>query len=285
MERKSLVLTFILLSIFASISLKSASSIFSASGHLLISEVQISGSSSTDEFVEIYNPTGISVDMTGWRLTKSSSTGTEANLVASLSGTLVSGQHLLIAHPDYDGAVSPDILYSAASNSIPSNGAVSLYSDAGTTLVDQVGFGSGVIFETQSVDNPQPDGSAQRTPQDSDTDNNFTDFTLALLSDPQNSASQSATPTEESSPTPTETPTESPTSTPIEVPTETPTQIPTQTPTQTPEPEHDDKEDNETHHNYKRHHPKKSHKKCTVRFEERRFGRFKFYSPRLVWED
>lgn len=244
MDKKSLYLFTALFTIFSIFALNSAQVIKSATTHLVISEVQIAGFNATDEFVEIYNPTSTEVDLAGWRLTRSTSTGTEANLVASMSGTIAAGKHLLVAHPDYLGGVTPDVLYSAASNNIASNGAVNLYSDGGVTLVDRLGFGTGVDFETQSVDNPTASGSAERNPKDEDTDNNFNDFDLRTVSDPQNSQSIVVTSTPSASPsassssepsataTATATPTES--ALPSVEPSSTPTTVPTATATSTP---------------------------------------------------
>lgn len=56
--------------------------------HVVISEVQVGGSTANDEFVELYNPTSSPITMSGWRLTKKASTGTKYNLVSSLNGTM-----------------------------------------------------------------------------------------------------------------------------------------------------------------------------------------------------
>src|SRR3990167_11365760 len=64
--------------------------VLSAANHIVISEIQIEGSVADNEFVELYNPTGDPVDLTGWRLarrTASAITDTN-NLVASMSGTI-----------------------------------------------------------------------------------------------------------------------------------------------------------------------------------------------------
>ena len=46
-----------------------ATNVFSATAsHVVISEIQIAGGNSNDEFVELYNPTNASVNLTGWRL-------------------------------------------------------------------------------------------------------------------------------------------------------------------------------------------------------------------------
>lgn len=241
--------------------------------HVVISEVQIAGNSfdpPTDEFVELYNPTDTDIVMSGWRLTRKNSVGTEANLVLTLSGTIPAHGYFLIGHgTGYNGATTLDVNYSAPSNALGNNYVVLLYSDAGVTLVDKVGFSEAVDFETTVFGtNPASNGSIERKANSSstsdsmaplgsdetagngeDSDNNANDFVQRTVSDPQNSDSSTETPPEPSptstptetptptvtpTPTPTETPT--PTLTPTESPTPTPTESPTPTPTESPTP-------------------------------------------------
>jgi hypothetical protein len=218
--------------------------------HIVISEVQITGGTPDDEFVELYNPTGNDVLLDGWRLTRKNSSGTEANLVASLSGTISAHGYFLIGHgTGYDGAVALNQDYSAASNALTNDFIVLLYSDASVTLVDKVGMEDATDFETAVFpNNPAANGSIERKAKSNsttesmgsggddellgnseDTDNNANDFVLRETSGPQNSESPTETLAEET-PTPTPTPTDEPTATP------TPTDEPTATPTPTTEP-------------------------------------------------
>src|SRR3989338_11292613 len=48
---------------------------------IVISEVQIIGDNASNDFVELYNPTDNSVDLSGWQIRIKSSTGTDASLV------------------------------------------------------------------------------------------------------------------------------------------------------------------------------------------------------------
>ncbi len=231
----------------------------SASDHVLINEVQVTGASADDEFVELFNPTGSVVDLAGWRLTRKTAGGSQSNLISSMSGSIAPGGHLLIAHPGYDGIVLPDIAYSATSSGIAINNTVLLYSDAGTTIVDKVGMGTASDFESVAIANPATDGSISRL-TDTDTGNNSVDFIVNIVSGPQNSLSTTpstpsgtggqATPTPSGSPSPTAAATASasptpstpsgtggqatPTSTPEPSPTSSPTPNPTAAPTSTP---------------------------------------------------
>ncbi len=221
---------------------------FSSATHVVISEVQTDGTTANDEFVELYNPTNAPVNLDGWRLTKrSGSGGSPANLVANMSGTISAHGFFLVVHPLYDGSVVPDLTYSASSSAIAvNNNVVTLYSDAGTTVVDLVGMGTATIFEgSGAAPNPETDGSIERKPGESDplagngtdTDNNANDFVTRNVAEPQNTSSSTEIelePTE--SPTPSPIPTEEPTPTPTIEPTASPTTTPSTTPIPTASP-------------------------------------------------
>lgn len=169
--------------------------------HIVISEVRISGGSgkSTDEFVELYNPTESDIDISGWKitkLTKSASVDDQDDIVSStLSGTIVKARgHLLIAHFDYTivDNINPDVIYQE--NSFSNNNSVVLLNQFGV-IVDMVGWEGAKNFEgaspapTSTVSKP----SIERKPSGAegngyDSDNNGDDFVIAL-STPQNSAS------------------------------------------------------------------------------------------------
>lgn len=234
--------------------LASKSLIFSAAAsHIVISEVQIAGTTASDEFVELYNPTDTDVVMTGWRLSRLTSGGSSANLVTTLDGTIPAHGYFLIADDDYDGSVIRDAGYSTSS-SMASGATVYLFSDAGVTLVDKVGMGASVDPETAATIDPAADASVERKAgmgstsesmgtggddellgNGEDTDDNSMDFVSREVSDPQNSSSFTETPPSPTTfPTMTPTPTVEPTITPSDEPTMTPT--PTEDPTATPMP-------------------------------------------------
>jgi hypothetical protein len=222
--------------------------------HVVISEIQISGTVAGDEFVELYNPTSQTISMTGWRLTRKTASGaTQSNLVASMSGTIAPHGYILIANPSYDGSVLPDLLYSASTSAISADNTVLLYSDAGVTVVDKVAMGLATDKETNTTVNPGAEESIERKPGESDslagngedTDDNSADFQLRTVSEPQNSSSAieplfAPTPTITTTPstTPIVTPSLTPTTTPVPTssPTPTPTEVLTPTPTETPTP-------------------------------------------------
>ena len=222
--------------------------------HIVISEIQISGDGAdpaNDEFVELYNPTNSAVVMTSWRLTRKNSSGTQANLVAALNGTIPAHGYFLIGHgTGYNGSATLDVNYSAPSNALTNNYSVLLYSDAGLTLVDKVAFGTGTDPEgTVFSTNPSANNSIERKANSAstsasmsiggadelagngeDTNNNSADFVARTTSQPQNSSSVEPL---SATNTPTNTLTFTPSSTNTDTPTDTATSLPTDTPTDT----------------------------------------------------
>lgn len=222
----------------------------SVSPNVVISEVQLRATNVDDEFVELYNPSGLAIDLTGWKLTKRTQSGTQSNLVASMSGSIPAKGYFLIASTESAASSSADQLYST--QHLATDNSVTLYGNDGTTIVDLVGLGTATASETAGIDNPVNGGSIERKAQASsttesmgtggsdefsgnglDTDNNSADFVQRAISQPQSSQSTMEPPTV---PTPTNTPTVTPTNTPTPTETITPTMTPTATPTVTNTP-------------------------------------------------
>lgn len=216
-----------------------------ASPDLVISEFRARGpNGSSDEFVELFNPTGGTKNLNGWKINKSNDTGTIDSLYNFTSNIfLASGQHLLLANPAYGGSVRPDIFW-GATDITDLGGIALLHPD--NTIADQVGFGgiSNITPPTPPVFlgyregtplTPQPlsntDQSFERnTGGCTDTDNNIADFTLVNPSTPLNSTTISPLCTGVNTFTPTVTSTHTSTPTTTKTPTTTPTGLPTQTP-------------------------------------------------------
>lgn len=144
---------------------------------IVINEVQIAGSTATDEFIELYNTGSDSTNLSGWRLTKRTVSGNEYNLLASFPQlTIQPGSFFVIGHENFSG--TKQATYST-SQSMASDNTIVLYQDAGETIVDVVGFGTATMNEGAACPNPQESKSAQRIPNGADTNHNASDFLTA----------------------------------------------------------------------------------------------------------
>lgn len=213
---------------------KSIHQVYSTANHLEISQIQIAGTSLSDEFVELYNPTDIAVSLANWKLKRKAASGTEYTLIANLTGSIPAFGYFLAAQTGYDGLVIPDITYTS---SIGSDNTILLYNPNDTIPIDKVGMGIAVDYETKASINPAAGNSIQRINL-FDSDNNFTDFVELSPGNPHNSLSPTVTPTLTATPepTPTSTPLPTPTNIPEPTPSPTVTPSPTPSPTLTPTP-------------------------------------------------
>ncbi|MBI2459575.1 MAG: lamin tail domain-containing protein [Parcubacteria group bacterium] len=177
-----------------------------AGQNILISQIQIGGTTVTDEFVELYNPNDQPINLSGYRLSKktASASSTPVNLLTSFANFYLPGySYYLITHPTgYDDKIAADAVYST-SQSIADNNTIILYSDAGKNIVDKVGYGAASDFETQAVvvinNKLSNNKSIIRKISKGimqDTDNNANDFEIQDTPTPQNANSPKLMPTE-----------------------------------------------------------------------------------------
>jgi len=146
----------------------------SANDHrLIVSEVLVGGAKANHEFVEIYNPSNLAINLKNWRLVKKTASGSEYNLIIFSDTEIDPQEFLVISHPDYQSEVTADFVY-ATSNSIASNNTVML-KNASKEVIDKVGFGMASDFEGEAAPNPEKSKSLSR-PEARDTDNNKNDF-------------------------------------------------------------------------------------------------------------
>jgi len=164
--------------------------------HIVISEVMTGKTGATkDEFIELYNPTDSSISLKGWRLSRKTKSGAEYNLLTSFPEKSIPahGFFLVVHKTDYTGSVTEDAKYSTT-QSIAADNTVILYSDAGQTVVDKVGYGNASDFETAPSSDPGNDKSIEREPLEEegsapcqDTDDNSADFEVRDTPTPMNS--------------------------------------------------------------------------------------------------
>ncbi len=175
------------------------SPVASSSPKILISEISAGTSvSSADEFIELYNPNDVSINLTGWSLKKSlgSSTSSAIDLVSSANfiGIIAPKSFFLIAHENYRGNKLADLVYSTSSQELAyGDNTLSLH-NASSSISDEIYWAN--ISTNGSIErkalsnnvclNAESDGRFLGNGCDTDI---ATDFSARALRDPQNTNS------------------------------------------------------------------------------------------------
>ncbi len=191
--------------------------------HVVISEVYggggNGGSTYKNDFIELYNPTDIAVDLTGWSVQYASVTGSTWNNITILSGTIPAKGYYLVQEAAGTGGTTnlptPDVTGTIAmaggSGKVILCNVITVQSGinpTGANIIDKVGYGTGNNgYETAPTGTALSGGtSAERkansmsTPASMtglgadatagngyDTDNNLADF-IIRAPEPQNSS-------------------------------------------------------------------------------------------------
>jgi len=115
--------------------------------NIVISEFRTSAGSgaATNEYIELYNPTSNWIDISGWEISASNSSGdvqTRATIPAST--ILRAGQYYLVAHTGYVtiNSVSPNLTYGTG---ISDNGGIALL-NLSDQIIDEVGMDLGSAY-------------------------------------------------------------------------------------------------------------------------------------------
>ena len=167
--------------------------------HLVISEIQIGGENVYDEFIELYNPANLEINLDGWDLKRKTESGSESNVLNNIEGVISAyGYFLIIPRANcgddnnencYKKAVVGDDEYTTNSF-FADNNTVLLY-DCNGVLVDRVGWGRAIDFEGEVINlDLENNKSLERKVVGNviqDTDNNKDDFILRDDPLPQNS--------------------------------------------------------------------------------------------------
>ena len=201
----------------------------------VISEFRTRGpNGANDEFIEIYNNSDAVLEVGGWKLRGSSSSGNTTTRLTISAGTRIPsrGHFLAVNSGGYSGSVSGDQIYTSG---IANDGGLAL-TLPDDWIVDQVGLSAGSAYKEGMHLAPLPSDANQsyeRRPggvngSGQDSNDNFSDFQLLTLSDPQN---MSSSPTPGPSPFPSPSPSPSPTVTPTPIPSPSPLPSPSPSPT------------------------------------------------------
>jgi len=181
-----------------------AGTIPNLTNHLVISQIQVAGGTTDDEFIELYNPTAAPVVLSGLSLqyrTNAVSTWTVHVLGGGVANAVPAHGWLLVARTAYDGAVPADeitslsLADSGGAQVILVNGTSALSAcPPQTAVIDKVGWSSANCSEGSAAGLPSANNSILRKPGGAcgngvDTNSNTPDFVSQSPSTPRNSAS------------------------------------------------------------------------------------------------
>ncbi len=151
--------------------------------HPVIAEIQIAGAVAGDDFVKIYNPTPVALDIGGWKLRKKSSTGSDASLREFPVGSTIASDARFTWASDAAGfaqSIGADV---SSTETLSASNSVALF-DASGTQIDAVAWGTGTNQYVEGSPYPQNPVANQVLRRKFaggmvvDTDNNSNDFTL-----------------------------------------------------------------------------------------------------------
>ncbi len=166
-----------------------------------------SGSTYKSDFIELHNNAAAPVSLDGWSVQYNSATGTNANQVTALSGTIPAGGYYLVKQANGTGGTldlpTPDTTGTIAMGAggfkvLLVNTTTALLGNSASNaagIIDYVGCGNATIFETAVAPTPSAVNSVSRKNfGTTDTDNNSLDFTAGAAA-PRNSATTPFIPT------------------------------------------------------------------------------------------
>ena len=151
-------------------------------GHVVINEVSTDGTSGSDEFVELYNASSCAVDLAGWRLDYTSSSGstTKTNWTGVSGDSLPVGGYFVVAGLGFGGTA--DYVWGSGFGLAKGGAGVALYDPAGASPIDSMAWqsisGTHPDIEGTACANIPSGKSASRTPNGKDTDDNSADFVV-----------------------------------------------------------------------------------------------------------
>lgn len=159
-----------------------------------------SGSVLNNDFVELYNPTGAPIDVTGWVIEqRSASNGLGGK--ATLTGVVPAKGYFLVQGAAGNNSPEPGPAPDAtATFNFSGKQAVAVLNDASGARVDLVGWGTATQFEGAAAPATANSTSIQRAAVGVDTDNNAADFIVGAPT-PVNSGAEGA-PTDPVDPAP-----------------------------------------------------------------------------------
>ena len=154
---------------------------------ILINEIQDSGiKDEKEDFIELYNPNDVDVDLTGWYLQRKTATGETYNSYVTNTlfkeKTIKSKKYFLIARTGY----FTDLADISLDEPITENNSLVLKRKDGS-VSDKLGWGDATDFETAAAVSPKAGESIERKKIGLDTNNNSADFRISEKPSPKES--------------------------------------------------------------------------------------------------
>lgn len=161
-----------------------------AADHLVINEIQLSGQSADDEFIEIYNPTSETLNLSTWSLQyRGGESKSYSKKNFETNSLILPGDYFLIAHGNkYTSAVAFDMSWSQSLSSeggtifLVKNQTLLTGDTDGTDLVqDKVAYGKGSFLRPEKAPlsiSPAAQKSLGRKNSGEDTNDNSSDFII-----------------------------------------------------------------------------------------------------------
>lgn len=151
--------------------------------HFLIVEVQISGDISSNDFIKIYNPTDQDLDISGYRLKKRASTGSESSIRVFPKGSLIGAKNYFLwvnSKENFYLTLGANVWSTAT---LAKNNSIALFNQE-EKIIDALAWGKSQkpLFEGSLFsENPEANQKLKRKQVEGiyqDTNNNAQDFYL-----------------------------------------------------------------------------------------------------------
>jgi|GEM_PF-2614716 len=169
--------------------------------HVVISQLQVAGTTATDEWIELYNPTASVIDLSSYSLQYKSATGSTFQKKNFSTGASIAAHgYYLVSHTDSVVVSSADMAHSSFSmsgtggNVYLVNTQTTLPSSTDGSIVDHIGYGNGNAPEGTAAAAPASNQSIERKPGGTegngiDTNNNAADLVVKSSPSPRSSHS------------------------------------------------------------------------------------------------
>ena len=160
-----------------------SSTVVCPASHVVIAQIQIAGASTANDFVKLYNPTADAIDMSGWKLRKKSSGGTDASLKVLGKGSVIGSAASFTWANSANGFAASLGADVSSTETIAADNSVALMNASGT-IVDEVAWGTGAnqyVEGSAFSTNPSANQVLARVSENgimNDSDDNATDFAL-----------------------------------------------------------------------------------------------------------